>query len=113
LRHKVLYPYLHIIRIRAAHPAFHPAGSQQVLSLDPTLFALLRGAPDGSESLLCIHNVSNAERLMRGDLDALAFSNAGHVRDLIAGAIFRVDTSGTLNLCIAPYQVLWLKGNGF
>jgi glycosidase len=112
LRHKVLYPYLHIIRTRAAHPAFHPAGSQQVLSLDPALFVLLRGAPDGSESLLCIHNVSSAERLLRVDLDALAFSNAGHVRDLIAGAIFRVDTLGTLNLCIAPYQVLWLTGNG-
>jgi len=111
LRHKVLYPYLHIIRTRAAHPAFHPAGSQQVLSLDPALFVLLRGAPDGSESLLCIHNVSSAERLLRVDLDALAFSSAGHVRDLIAGAIFRVDTSGTLNLCIAPYQVLWLTGN--
>ena len=112
LRHKVLYPYLHIIRTRAAHPAFHPAGSQQVLSLDPTLFVLLRGAPDGSESLLCIHNVSNAERLLRVDLDALAFFNAGHVRDLIAGTIFRVDTFGTLNLFIAPYQVLWLTGNG-
>ena len=112
LRHKVLYPYLHIIRTRAAHPAFHPAGSQQVLSLDPALFVLLRGAPDGSESLLCIHNVSDAERLLCVDLDALAFSNAGHVRDLIAGAIFRVDTLGTLNLCIAPYQVLWLTGNG-
>jgi hypothetical protein len=57
--------------------------------------------------------VSNAERLLRVDLDALAFSNAGHVRDLIAGAIFRVNASGTLDLCIAPYQVLWLTGNGF
>jgi sucrose phosphorylase len=112
LRHKVLYPYLHIIRTRAAHPAFHPAGSQQVLSLDPALFVLLRGAPDGSESLLCIHNVSNAERILGVDLDALAFSHVGHVQDLIAGAIFYVDTSGRLNLCIAPYQVLWLTGNG-
>jgi len=112
LRHKVLYPYLHIIRTRAAHPAFHPAGSQQVLSLDPALFVLLRGAPDGSESLLCIHNVSNAERILGVDLDALSFSHVGHVQDLIAGAIFCVDTSGRLNLCIAPYQVLWLTGNG-
>ena len=112
LRHKVLYPYLHIIRTRAAHPAFHPAGSQQVLSLDPALFVLLRGAPDGSESLLCIHNVSNAERILGVDLDALFFSHVGHVQDLIAGAIFCVDTSGRLNLCIAPYQVLWLTGNG-
>jgi sucrose phosphorylase len=112
LRHQVLSPYLHLIRTRAAHPAFHPSGAQQVLFLDPALFVLLRSAPDGSELLLCIHNVSDAERLLRVDLEALSFTNAGHVRELVTGAVFRVDSPGTLSLCIAPYQVLWLTGNG-
>jgi glycosidase len=108
LRHQVFYPYRHLIRTRATHRAFHPNGPQQVLSLHPTLFSLLRSAPDGSEVLLCIHNVSSAEQPLRANLDALPFPHAGRVRDLITGTAFSVDASGNLTLQVAPYQVLWL-----
>ncbi len=110
LRHKVFYPYLHLIRTRAAHPAFHPNGPQQVLSIHPALFVLLRIAPDGDTSLLCIHNVSNAEQPFSANLASLPFPHSGQVRDLITGAAFPVDTSGDLSLRVAPYQVLWLVG---
>jgi glycosidase len=110
LRNRVFYPYLHLIRTRTAHRAFHPNGPQQVLSVHPALFVLLRTAPDGSTSLLCIHNVSNAEQPFQVDLDSLLFPCPGKVRDLITGATFPVDASGNLTLDLAPYQVLWLTG---
>ena len=110
LRHQVFYPYLHLIRTRAAHPAFHPNGPQQVLSIHPALFVLLRTASDGDTSLLCIHNVSNAEIPFSANLASLPFPRSGQVRDLITGATFLVDTSGDLSLQVASYQVLWLTG---
>ena len=118
LRYKVFYPYAHLIRTRAAHRAFHPNGPQQVLSIHPALFVLLRTAPDRSESLLCVHNVSNDEQSLRINLHALPsrggapFPPVGGVRDLIGGIISAVDASGNLALNLAPYQVLWLKGEG-
>lgn len=112
LRHCVFYPYLHLIRTRTAHRAFHPNGLQKVLYAHPALFVLLRTAPDGSASLLCIHNVSNAEQPFQANLDSLRLPCSGQVRDLITGTTFPVDASGDLTLRLAPYQVLWLTGEG-
>jgi sucrose phosphorylase len=103
LRHQVFYPYLHLICTRAAHPAFHPNGPQQVLSIHPALFVLLRTASDGDTSLLCIHNVSNAEQPFSARLASLPFPRSGQVRDLITRVTFPVDTSGDLDLRVAPY----------
>jgi sucrose phosphorylase len=107
----VFYPYRHLIRTRAAQRAFHPAGPQQVLSVHPALFVLLRSAPDGGEPLLCVHNVSGVEQSLRVDLGALPFPHAGRVRDVVSGADFPVEGSGDLSLRVAPYQVLWLTGS--
>jgi len=112
LRHQVFYPYLHLIRTRAAHPAFHPNGPQQVLSIHPALFVLLRTASDGDTALLCLHNVSNAEIPFSANLALFPFPRSGQVRDLITGDTFPVHTSGDLSLQVAPYQVLWLTGEG-
>ena len=111
LRHRVLYPYLHLIRTRAAHRAFHPNGPQQVLSLPPALFVLIRSSPDGSKMLLCVHNVSGSGQPLSIKLGTLPFPHAGRMRDLITGAVFPVNASGELSLQVAPYQVLWLTGS--
>ncbi len=133
LRHRVFYPTMDLIRIRASHPAFHPNGGQCVLLHEElgdgrgpqVLFALVRTAPDGSEDILCIHNVSCSEQSFRatlGDLDMVrkGEGNRRHrlrpsVRrlgarweDLISGKTHRVE-DGSLMLTLDPYQVLWLK----
>ena len=110
LRNRIFYSYLHLIRTRTAQRAFHPNAPQQVLSVHPALFVLLRAAPDRSTPLLCIHNVSNAEQPYQANLGSLPFPCSGQVRDLITGATFPVDVSGNLTLHLAPYQVLWLTG---
>ncbi len=109
LRHRVFHPYLRLIQARAAHRAFHPNGPQQVLSIHPAIFSLLRTAPGGGESLLCIHNVSNDEVPLSVNLPSLPFPCPDQVCDLITGTTFPVNASGNLSLLMAPYQVLWLK----
>jgi sucrose phosphorylase len=113
LRHRVFYPYLHLIRTHVAHRAFHPNGAQRVLGGDETgsepLFALVRAAPDGGERVLCVHNVSDDEQPFSVNLSSLSFSRPDRVRDLITSAVFPVDGAGNLSLRVAPYQVLWLE----
>ncbi len=108
LRQRVFHAYLDLIRIRAARRAFHPNGPQQVLSVHPALFVLLRTSPDGGESLLCVHNISGVEQDVSVDLASLSFARSGWVRDLVAGGVFPVGGAGDLDLRVAPYQVLWL-----
>jgi len=108
LRYKVFYPYLHLIRQRVHHSAFHPNGSQRVVNLNPALFCVLRTSPDGRESVLCIHNVSDEDRPVRVGPDVLSFSGRAQVRDLVSGRVFPRGVTGDLVLLVAPYQVLWL-----
>lgn len=95
----------HLLRVRSTQPAFHPHGSQQVLSLGPNIFALWRSAPGASDFVLCLHNVSGyARELDPGDIagfDRLAVRPG----DLISGKLIPPDQPFTLQ----PYQTLWIK----
>jgi len=104
LRYRVFHPYHRLLRIRAAHPAFHPNGPQRVLSLHPALFALLRTAPDGSEAILCIHNVSGEEVEVRLGPDVLP--SRAPLQDLIGGGTF--SAGGPTGLSLRAYQTVWL-----
>jgi sucrose phosphorylase len=110
LRHQVFYSYLHLIRTRATHPAFHPNGAQEVLLGDERLFTLVRTSPDGEEKVLCVHNVSGAAQPFRVNLKALSIRHAGALRDIISGTPYPVDSGDELALTVGPYQVLWLDG---
>ncbi len=93
------------LQLRQHHAAFHPAGGQRVLAPDPRVFAVLRSAPDGSERVLCLHNVS-AESvylpLPLADATAAEWSELGDEerpsRKLMAPAI-----------SLSPYQVIWAR----
>ena len=110
LRHTLFYRYLHLIRMRAGHRAFHPNAAQQVIAVHPSLFVVLRTPLDESESLLCVHNISPHEQPCRIDLGTLPFPDSGHTQDLFTGTLYTVDAPGTLTLRLAPYQALWLIG---
>jgi len=112
LRRQVFYPYLRLIRARAAQRAFHPNGVQQVLSGNESLFALARTSPDGDEKILCVHNVSDSAQPFRANLNALSIQHAAGLRDIISGAFYPVDDGSDLTLTAGPYQVLWLKAEG-
>lgn len=61
LRARVFGDYRELLRVRRSEPAFHPNAPQQVLALDPRLFAVLREAKNQAQRYLCLHNVSGFE----------------------------------------------------
>jgi sucrose phosphorylase len=58
-RARVLFAMKALLRQRQASAAFHPAGACEVVPTDPRIFALRRRSPDGAETALCLHNVSD------------------------------------------------------
>jgi sucrose phosphorylase len=76
------------LQMRGRHAAFHPRGEQEVLAIDPRVFAVRRISPDGADRVLCLHNVSEET------VPVPAASRGG------VGKISR----------LSPYQVLWVEG---
>ncbi|GAB4212673.1 MAG: sugar phosphorylase [Roseiflexaceae bacterium] len=98
-----------LIRARRAEPAFHPASPQQVLAAGDAVFALLRGAPERGEAVVCIHNVSDTPHTLALDGFALGLPPGAQLRDLLGGPSAAVDAHAVLSLELAPYQTLWLR----
>jgi sucrose phosphorylase len=94
----------HLLRVRLARPAFHPYGSQRVISCNARAFALERIAPDAEERIICLHNISaKPEQMDPGSL----FADEGRSerwRDLITGRIIFAGRAFRLE----PYESLWL-----
>jgi glucosylglycerate phosphorylase len=61
LRARVLEELGALLAQRQASAAFSPAGSHEVLAMDRRVFALRRTSPDGGETVVCLHNVSNEQ----------------------------------------------------
>jgi len=57
-RARILFELRALLRQRQASAVFHPAGRTEVVTTDPRVFALRRSSPDGSETVLCLHNAS-------------------------------------------------------
>jgi len=108
LRRLVFSGYRQLLQQRAACPAFHPQGAQQILFLHEAVFALARTSPDGRYAVLCLHNVSGRPVEVTVALERLEQFSSGRVRDLIAGSAYPVTAGSRLDLSLPPYGVLWL-----
>ena len=90
--------YTRLLKHRAAHTAFHPHGGQEIIGGNPAIFALWRTAPDGSERVLCLHNVS-----ARAQTFAAPKNGHGRLFDFV-----NEETFSGGNIPLEPYQVRWL-----
>jgi sucrose phosphorylase len=108
LRSRVYTAYRQLLEVRQQHPAFHPNGPQRILSLDPRVFAVLRSAPDGSERILCLHNVTDEEVGLSIDSARLGSSDHDRWFDLLTARGWAVE-NGTLAVSLNPYEVVWLN----
>ena len=99
-RAKVFFPYLHLIRIRKAQPAFHPNAAFEILNLDAGVFAIKRSSDN--QVIYALTNISS--RKIPVDLSIEKLSEP--MADLITGEVIRIDP---LNL--KPYQFVWLTAN--
>ncbi len=107
LRHHVFHRYCHLLRIRRTQPAFHPNAVQEVLDLNPAVFAIRRTAPDRMARIIALHNVSDHPQpvtLHRADLGG----DAAVLSDLVSGRSISWLPDG-ISLTLDPYQVMWLR----
>ena len=107
LRYQVFQRYAQLLRARQASSAFHPHGSQEILDYGDAIFALLRFSPDGSEHVLCLHNISDQTQRMKIESKEIFGLFAGRLVDLITD--HRKDDLVNDMLVLQPYQTLWLK----
>ena len=96
LRAHVFARFRQLLNARSSFPAFDPHGSQKILDVHPSVFAIERVSADKNTHALCLHNVSAHE---------VTFStNYESAIDFIAGQRLSISQI-TLN----PYQFLWMK----
>ncbi|MFN2169662.1 MAG: sugar phosphorylase, partial [Anaerolineae bacterium] len=103
----VFQGYSRLLRLRRGQRAFHPGGSQQVLAVHDSVFALLRRAPDTQEPLLCLINLAPTPVDVKVELGTRDLSVARSWHDLVDGATM-TPTGGVLEAGLAAYQVRWL-----
>ncbi len=96
LRSKVFTRYRRLLSARSRTPAFHPHGSQKVLDIHPSVFAVERFSPDEKSHVVCLHNVG-AKKV---DFPA----NYSTATDLFTGQSLQAA-----NITLEPYQILWVS----
>ena len=108
LRSMIFERYAGLLRARAASPAFHPHGRQQVLDGGEALLAVLRVAPDQGARVLCLQNVAGQPCALTLEAAANLGLPAGRaaLSDLISGQALTLAAGQALTL--RPYQTLWL-----
>ena len=96
LRARVFVRFYQLLSARSNSPAFDPHGTQKILDLHPSIFALERVSPNGTERVLCLHNVSLQKISLATD--------HGSGTDLFTSQPLDVS-----QISIDPYQILWIK----
>lgn len=96
--------YRRLLTVRRSQPAFHPEARQEVLTVPPEVFALLR-RPLGGAPVLCVTNVTAAPVTMPL-LENMGLPASGW-RDLLQGRTY-ADFTTHAPLHLEPYATLWL-----
>ena len=99
--------YRELLRIRCNHEAFHPQGEQRILNLDKKIFAVSRVAPDKSEFILCLINISDTITHNAVHMPTARIKNTPVWVDLISGGEFHTEKDN-LPITLRPYQYVWL-----
>jgi sucrose phosphorylase len=107
LRHSVFRHYAQLLRARNSSSAFHPHGRQQVLDGGPTIFALLRLSPDGSQRVVCLHNISCQSQPVMINWSDISDFSSDRFTDLITNTSIDDPVNG--KFALKPYQTLWLR----
>ncbi|MDD2922413.1 MAG: sugar phosphorylase [Anaerolineales bacterium] len=96
LRSKVFARFRRLLKARSGASAFHPHGTQNILDVHPSVFAVERVSPDEKSRVLCLHNVGN-RKITLG-------ANYNSATDLLTGRSLNIS-----NIALEPYQILWVK----
>ena len=100
-RSQVLGGFQRLMAARRSSAAFDPSGRQQVLTIDPRVFALLRVSPQGDAAAVCLHNLAAEPVRIDAGLDA-SVRELTERQGLLVGGRLRAD--------LGPYEVRWKLG---
>ncbi len=103
---RVFHSYLHLLRLRRRHLAFHPNVPQKILFIHDQIFSLLRMASE-KECILCLVNVSPYKHHLTLQPTTWQLPPMLTWQDLISGMTFNSD-EGKLELDLEGYQAMWL-----
>ncbi|WP_158968984.1 sugar phosphorylase [Paraglaciecola sp. L3A3] len=101
---KVHKKMLELLDIRKLQPAFHPNATQFTLQLGEQLFGFWRQSLNRSQSVFCVHNVSNTPQTLR--LSDLNLIGTDTWLDLISQQQIDLEQ---LEYQLQPYQSLWIS----
>jgi len=96
LRAKVFTKYRDLLNARSRTPAFDPHGSQKVLNVHPSVFALERISPDETARVLCLQNVSD---------QAVTFATGYES----ANDLFTRQPLQVSSVTLEPYRTVWVE----
>jgi glycosidase len=96
LRARVFAHSRQLLSARSSSPAFHPYGTQKILNLHPSIFALERFSPDGTSRVLCLHNVSGQRIII-----------STHYKS--GTDLFTSQPLDVSQISLDSYQILWIK----
>lgn len=100
--------YKRLLKIRREHPAFHPFGGQTIYDGGSRLFLIGRQAPDGSERVFVLCNMTKEPQQVDLIRLGLPLSRKDVCCDLISGKV--AVTEGCVRL--EPFEVLWVLDPG-
>lgn len=106
IQSRVFSGYRQLLKVRREQRAFHPQGSQQVLSVGDHVFALLRKSPNDEQQVICLVEAAGRSCQVSIDLDACQLSGGMWV-NLLDGK--DIQGSGReLRFPLQPYGYAWL-----
>lgn len=106
LRRAVVDRWRARLRARRSRAAFHPNGEQRILPADPGLVVVDRVAVDGSDRVLCVHNVSGQPVTLSLD-ERAALPPRTELTTLVSQERAVTDARGGLSLRVPPYGIGW------
>ncbi len=95
-----------LISIRTHQKAFHPNASQKVLFLSPQVFSIYRVAPDDSQRLISLVNISNKSCTLTIPLDELECNEKSWFD--IVNEVKWLSDGKRLIIKLLPYEIVWL-----
>lgn len=101
---KVFSALTNLIELRCRQIAFHPNATQFVMHLGTSVFAFWRQSIQRNQSIFCLHNITDQPQLI--NLSDINLIGTDDWVDLISGDHL---TSLDSQLCLEPYQCVWLS----
>ncbi len=107
LTSKIIHKLNALITIRTKQCAFHPNGAQDILIIQPEIFAVLRTSPDKSQHILSLINVTSDDIQVTIPKSRVnIFKQKWY--DLISQDMHSYKNDNII-LTLKPYDVVWLE----